>query len=402
MIHTNTTDFIKIETSSDADIDVAIDYSLQGGLNQKTDYIAIASATDTNVTLDDAAPCEIHSLSVFNKDSVDSCIVSIFKTKNSVDYLAFRATLAIGESIQYQGTFKVFTADGKLKVQTASSGGSVDWGGIGGTLSNQTDLQSALNAKQNTITNSDDITEGSTNLFMTSAEALKLANIEANADVTDSANVATAGAFMKSSDDSDDITEGAAKLFMTTSERSKLSAIEANADVTDAANVGAVNFAASGKTTPVDADSFPITDSAASNVIKKVTFANLKTWISNYYNSLTATLTNKRITARVTTITSSATPTVNTNNCDTVTITALAVAITSMTTNLSGTPTNFQKLIYRIKDDGTARAITWGASFEAKGVALPTTTVAGKVLTVGFIYDTVSAKWGCVASVNEE
>ena len=44
-------------------------------------------------------------------------------------------------------------------------------------------------------------------------------------------------------------------------------------------------------------------------------------------------------------------------------------------TSLSGTPTNFQKLIIRIKDNGTAQAITWGDSFEAKGVALPTTTV---------------------------
>lgn len=117
--------------------------------------------------------------------------------------------------------------------------------------------------------------------------------------------------------------------------------------------------------------------------------------------SSTNTLTNKRLTPRITTITSSATPTINTDDCDAVTITALAAAITSMTSNLSGTPTNFQRLTIRIKDDGTARAITWGASFEAKGVALPTTTVISKVLTVGFIYDTVSAKWGCVASAQE-
>lgn len=115
----------------------------------------------------------------------------------------------------------------------------------------------------------------------------------------------------------------------------------------------------------------------------------------------TDTLTNKRITRRVTTITTHATPTVNTDNCDAVTITAQAEAITSMTTNLSGTPTNFQTLIFRIKDNGTARAITWGASFEAKGTALPTTTVISKVLTVGFIYDTVTSKWGCVASSQE-
>jgi hypothetical protein len=115
----------------------------------------------------------------------------------------------------------------------------------------------------------------------------------------------------------------------------------------------------------------------------------------------TQTLTNKRIDPRVSTEASSATPTINTDNVDAHSITALATAITSMTTNLSGTPVDFQKLIIRIKDNGTARAITWGASFEAKGVALPTTTVLGKVLTVGFIYDTVTSKWGCVASAQE-
>lgn len=115
----------------------------------------------------------------------------------------------------------------------------------------------------------------------------------------------------------------------------------------------------------------------------------------------TETLTNKRITKRVTTITSNATPTVNTDNCDVVSITALAAAITSMTTNLSGTPTNFQSLVFRILDDGTGRAITWGASFVAKGVSLPTTTTANKLLTVGFLYNTVTSKWECIASVVE-
>jgi len=117
--------------------------------------------------------------------------------------------------------------------------------------------------------------------------------------------------------------------------------------------------------------------------------------------SSTSTFTNKRVTPRVGSTTSHATPTINTDNYDAYSITAQAEAITSMTTNLSGTPTNFQRLIIRIKDDGTARAITWGASFEAKGVALPTTTVLSKVLTVGFIYDTVTSKWGCVASISE-
>ena len=115
----------------------------------------------------------------------------------------------------------------------------------------------------------------------------------------------------------------------------------------------------------------------------------------------TNTFTNKRITARVSTEASSATPTINTDNVDAHSITALATAITSMTTNLSGTPTNFQKLIIRFLDNATGRAITWGASFQSMGIALPTTTTASKVLTVGFIYDTADSKWGCVAVADE-
>jgi hypothetical protein len=117
--------------------------------------------------------------------------------------------------------------------------------------------------------------------------------------------------------------------------------------------------------------------------------------------SNTMTLTNKRVTPRVGTTASSATPSINTDLYDAYFITALATNITSMTSGLSGTPTDFQRLIIRIKDNGTARSITWGASFEAKGVALPTTTVISKVLTVGFIYDSGTSKWGCVASAQE-
>lgn len=115
----------------------------------------------------------------------------------------------------------------------------------------------------------------------------------------------------------------------------------------------------------------------------------------------TQTLTNKRVTPRVNTVASSATPTINTDTTDVFTITALAAAITSMTTNLSGTPTDGQKLVIRIKDNGTARAITWGASFASRGATLPTTTVLGKVLYVGFMYNSAAAVWDCVAVSQE-
>ena len=110
----------------------------------------------------------------------------------------------------------------------------------------------------------------------------------------------------------------------------------------------------------------------------------------------TQTLTNKRITPRVSTTTSSATPTINTDNVDFYGLTAQAVDITSFTTNLTGTPTDGQKLwIYIV---GTAaRAITWGASFESSTATLPTTTVTTNRLDIGFVWNTATTKWRCVA-----
>lgn len=107
------------------------------------------------------------------------------------------------------------------------------------------------------------------------------------------------------------------------------------------------------------------------------------------------------ITKRVSSIVSSATPSINIDSYDALTITALATAITSMSSGLSGTPTPLRPLIFRFKDDGTARAITWGASFRAStDLALPTTTVLGKTLYVGFLYNEVSLTWDLLAVLN--
>lgn len=57
--------------------------------------------------------------------------------------------------------------------------------------------------------------------------------------------------------------------------------------------------AASSKTTPVDADELPLVDSAAANVLAKLTWANLKAAIKTYYDSVASTMTNKTLTAPV-------------------------------------------------------------------------------------------------------
>lgn len=110
-----------------------------------------------------------------------------------------------------------------------------------------------------------------------------------------------------------------------------------------------------------------------------------------------ATLANKRITPRVGTVASSATPTIDCDLYDQYNITALAAAITGVT--VSGSPTDGQKLLVRIKDNGTARALTFGSSFVASGsAALPTTTTVNKTHLLGFIYDSAVAKFVCVAA----
>lgn len=115
--------------------------------------------------------------------------------------------------------------------------------------------------------------------------------------------------------------------------------------------------------------------------------------------SSTNTLTNKRITKRVLALSAgSATPSINTDNYDVVHITAQSAAITSFTTNLTGTPVDGDTLRISITDNGTARALTWGSSFESSGlVLLPTTTVVSTRLDVGFFWNTETSKWRCVA-----
>jgi len=109
----------------------------------------------------------------------------------------------------------------------------------------------------------------------------------------------------------------------------------------------------------------------------------------------TNTLTNKRITKRDGNTTSSATPTINTDNVDLYRLTAQAVDITSFTTNLTGTPVVGDVLDIWVT--GTAaRAVTWGASFTTGPATLPTTTVTTKTLFTRFQYD--GSIWVCMAT----
>lgn len=89
-----------------------------------------------------------------------------------------------------------------------------------------------------------------------------------------------------------------------------------------------------------------------------------------------------------------------TKDLDLIIRTAQGAALTI--NNYSGAaPVQGNKLIIRLKDDGTARAISWDTKYRAIGVTLPTTTVLGKTLYLGFIYNSTDDKFDCVATAQE-
>jgi len=95
----------------------------------------------------------------------------------------------------------------------------------------------------------------------------------------------------------------------------------------------------------------------------------------------------------------SATFTINADQQSDGVLTAMAAATTIAAP--TGTPVQCQDLVFRFKDDGTARALTWNAVFRAIGVTLPTTTTASKLLYVGCKYNSTDSKWDVIA-VQEE
>lgn len=123
--------------------------------------------------------------------------------------------------------------------------------------------------------------------------------------------------------------------------------------------------------------------------------------------SSTNTLTNKDVSGatntliKKTTDTSSATPTPTGDaNFNHYSLTALATAPTFAAP--SGTPAEGNRLTIRIHDNGTARALAWNAIYTASSeVALPTTTVLGKEMYLGFLYSSTDSVWMLVALVNQ-
>lgn len=106
-----------------------------------------------------------------------------------------------------------------------------------------------------------------------------------------------------------------------------------------------------------------------------------------------------KIIPRVTSLASSATPTPNADTDDVYALTALAEAAAFQIP--TGTCDNWQVLVIRIKDDGTARGLSWNGIYRVVGCTLPTTTVISKYIYISMRYNVTDTKWDVLAVGNE-
>jgi hypothetical protein len=104
------------------------------------------------------------------------------------------------------------------------------------------------------------------------------------------------------------------------------------------------------------------------------------------------------VSPNIQSVASSATVTPTFSN-DQVNITAQAAGLTLA--NPTGTAVDGWGMAIRIKDNGTARAISFGTQYRAIGVTLPTTTVVSKTLYLGMIFNNSDTKWDVVAVAQE-
>jgi trimeric autotransporter adhesin len=107
------------------------------------------------------------------------------------------------------------------------------------------------------------------------------------------------------------------------------------------------------------------------------------------------TLGSSRVNPRVSSTTTATSLTPSIAVADQYAFTALASALTINAP--IGTPLDGNKLIFRILDNGTSRALTWNATYTVIGVTLPTATTISKTTYVGCIYNANNTRWDVVA-----
>lgn len=203
--------------------------------------------------------------------------------------------------LYYRGKFTTLSAlTTAILIASAGDYAQVDTG-IGDEVTNYNWDDEAgwvIGSPGSGATNTDGLPEGSTNLYFTAARVIASLLTGFSAAVgtvgsTDSILVAInkiVGNFNTPASYptlNQNTTGSAAKL--TTARTINGVSFDGTANIT---NIAEATHAATSKATPVDADELPLVDSAASNVLKKLTWANAKATLKTYFDTLYAPVSN--------------------------------------------------------------------------------------------------------------
>ncbi len=133
-----------------------------------------------------------------------------------------------------------------------------------------------------------------------------------------------------------------------------------------------------------------------------INFADNGTFTATGATNIATALTGKsaRLMPRLITAASAATLTPDISAANIYELSAQAAALTIA--NPAGTPNDGDVFIFRIKDNGTARAISFGTAYaNVSGLDLITTTVISKWNYIGVQYNAVAAKWHIISISTE-
>lgn len=97
--------------------------------------------------------------------------------------------------------------------------------------------------------------------------------------------------------------------------------------------------------------------------------------------------------ANVSTVATATSLTPNSVTNDTFAVTSLA---SNLTINAPSGTVNGKRVLLIIRDNGAPRSLSWNSSYVPIGVTLPSSTVAGKWLYVGCIYNAAVSQWHCI------
>jgi hypothetical protein len=156
------------------------------------------------------------------------------------------------------------------------SGSGASWGSITGTLSSQTDLQTALDGKVND-TGNETIAGDKTfsGKLIMSGDILQVKDYDTTGSYIsfdDATNTEVGGIYHDATGDLVDI-------YATKELR-----LESNTEIVFASPT--INMATSSKVTPLDADTVYIKDTSSVNEVKQTTWSNVKLFLKTYFDTL--------------------------------------------------------------------------------------------------------------------